>query len=70
MQAMRLSIVLSCERLSVYNGQYSRLGFVLVLDCVCVRFGLWPVVDAKRPGVPSKAHEPVYTHPYVTLFMC
>ena len=27
-------------------------------------FMLWPVVEAKRPGVPSKAHEPVYTRPY------
>ena len=25
---------------------------------------LWPVVEAKRPGVPLKAHEPVYTRPY------
>ena len=36
----------------------------LVLVCLCVRFRLWPVIDAKRPGVPSKAHEPVYTRPY------
>ena len=27
-------------------------------------FMLWPVIEAKRSGVPSKAHEPVYTRPY------
>ena len=64
MPTLRLSVVLPGQRITDDNGQYSRLGFVLVLVCVCARFRLWPVVKAKRPGVPSKAHEPVYTRPY------
>jgi len=63
-----LSIVLACERLSVHNWQYSRLvlcGFCLGLCAsLCVRFRSWPGWKVKRQGVPSKANEPVYTHPY------
>ena len=56
------SIVLSCQRLTVHNGQYRRFGFVLVLVCFCVCFWLWPVIDAKRLGCRQK-----HTNPYIPI---
>jgi hypothetical protein len=68
----RLRLVYSLRRIvwfSAITGNIAlslRAGFWFVFVFV---FMLWPVVEAKRSGVPLKANEPVYTHPYVTLFM-
>ena len=58
------SIVLPGNCSSGHNWQYRRLGLSWFLCVLVFVFMLWPVVKAKRPGVPLKAHEPVYTRPY------
>ena len=69
MHIVGLSIVLSCERLSVHNWQYSRLGFVLVLSCVCVRFHVVAghrgeatggAVKSTRTRIYPSIRDPVY----------
>ena len=66
-QYARLNLVYSLGLYAWYSAITGNIGLCLRAGFwfgFCLRFRLWPVVKVKRPGVPSKANEPVYTRPY------